>query len=143
MVLRIGPAGARPLRLEVGRGAQHSPARDHHRRHDGEATTVRLAVAAGGDGEATTTVRLAMAAGGDDDGRGQEEHGAEQHLHQRIQVGGRHDSSLCFVRLGACTYVRGRRRPRGILECRSSYLALWAVWQLASIRLLVVVVTRC
>jgi hypothetical protein len=32
---------------------------------------------------------------GDDDGRGQEEHGAEQHLHQRIQVGdGRHCSSI-------------------------------------------------
>jgi len=61
-----------------------------------------------------------VAAGGDD-GRGQEEHGAEQHDLERIQVGdGRHCSSGSSIGL---VYVRtwssvGRRRRRGILECR-------------------------
>jgi hypothetical protein len=120
MVLRIWPAGARPLRLGVrrggGRGGGASEPRHAHGSRRARGGAQHSPGRAGGHYHRRR--RLTVAAGDDDvDGRGQEEHGAEQRL-ERIQVGGRQRHgrrSSCFVRTGVRRRWVGRRRPRGIL----------------------------
>ena len=132
MVLRIGPAGALPLRSGVrrrrrffaseprhahgsrccrgrqrARGAalrhEHSPPGDRRHHHHSAAMVV------------VVVSRLAVAAR--DGGRGgrQEEHGAEHHLQQRVRAG-RHGSARLHLLFG-CSFVQ---LPSGHFSSQSS-----------------------
>ena len=104
MVLRIGPAGALPLRLGVRRRRRRRGASDPRhargsrrgRQRGARGVALRHEHSPLGNHHhpAAVVVRLAVAAR--DGGRGQEEHGAEEHLHQRIRAG-RHGSARLHV----------------------------------------------
>ena len=142
MVLRVWPAGARPLRFGVRRRGGASEPRHSH----GSPCRRRRCAAAvpgdqhfpAGDDDDRRRPAIAGLATAVRDGGGQEEHGAGQHL-QRSTRAERHgtEGPRALTLRGGVAVVRDRGRRRGIL----AWIALCeagGVWQLGLLAFLAV-----